>query len=675
MVVHLRLYSSIPPGYVHTLLLRAVLSQLIRCCVVDCKRAPQQQQSVATTISRTRRRVFPSCITSAKHKQQISSTLFFTHSLRAVLTTKHHAAGFLSHISRLSLGFGHFHRALFPPSHCSRGVTSRFPMSDEKMTSCIPLSRLADAISRFLCGEKVLDGAYEPYAILFAHITFGAACSYAGYKLYRLFIRHKDDKAKIKLAVFHVLRVLRQRPDYERLLRNPQELVAEMNIEVVDMIEGRLSKIEVNNVVRELKRKVVNGEMPTPMNPLRSSSPSLPSAKRRRLHQRSPSPPSPVGASPSTSSDSDDDKPHGGGGFSVPYLSESEDSVVDRSKLSPSPAPLQSQNPPSSPSPTPSPTPRRSQRPAALEPQEEISRSYPFPYRPEDGSNHNNYDDDGDVVMEFSPANDEPAPTSSPTRAPLPAIPPQATRTLSRRLTPLEQARWVIQKQKAGGAGTPLPKKAVRPRSSFEGTPPPPPTMSNIEGYSAEKPTALSPVEEGDSLASVHTESPVRYRVNETRSLWGGMLERREKSRQARRHIVPPSPPPRLEQEEEFAADTASQPSAPSTPASDDFEVIEAQEVVVQSAGAVAGGGAPRPVEVGEEEEDNASDGAGSNVQYPIEVGSEKLSSSSSELPEIETPCPRRRVRPARTPVTRNVGSDTPRRSTRANRFSGRYGK
>ncbi|KAF3041607.1 hypothetical protein E8E12_009651 [Didymella heteroderae] len=102
----------------------------------------------------------------------------------------------------------------------------------------------------------VYDGAQLPeylarYAGFFAGFVTGML---SGSVLYAYVHRNQCDRAKVKLAVFHILHVIQQDYSYNALLQNPQELPKRIETEVMRLVNKHLTQDEVTQVTKEVKR-------------------------------------------------------------------------------------------------------------------------------------------------------------------------------------------------------------------------------------------------------------------------------------------------------------------------------------------------------------------------------------------------------------------------------------
>jgi hypothetical protein len=104
-----------------------------------------------------------------------------------------------------------------------------------------------------LFGETTLPSFLHQHGNLFLAFTGGAAVATG---LYRFFQRNKDDRGKIQLAVFHVVRILKDLPDLEERIQKPEELLETITGEVDRMIGTHLTRVEGAATVLKVKRKV-----------------------------------------------------------------------------------------------------------------------------------------------------------------------------------------------------------------------------------------------------------------------------------------------------------------------------------------------------------------------------------------------------------------------------------
>ncbi|CAN9336809.1 unnamed protein product [Alternaria alternata] len=116
-----------------------------------------------------------------------------------------------------------------------------------------PLSSIAKTLTQYFFGEITLPSYLQPYGHLLLGFTGGAAAATA---LYSFLQRNKDDRKKIQLAVFHVVRVLQNLPNLEERMQTPGKLLAMISEEVNYMIGIHLTQSEGAATISQVKRKV-----------------------------------------------------------------------------------------------------------------------------------------------------------------------------------------------------------------------------------------------------------------------------------------------------------------------------------------------------------------------------------------------------------------------------------
>ncbi|KAF2688705.1 hypothetical protein K458DRAFT_428222 [Lentithecium fluviatile CBS 122367] len=131
---------------------------------------------------------------------------------------------------------------------------------DEIIVSKVPLSRhmkakaIADSFTRAIQLPEFLF-AYRPLVgVLGAFAT--------GVGFYHLFEKHRQNRAKVQLAVFHITRIVELQPDHETVLHDPRELFRRMEDELAALLETHLSTGEGRKVYNELKRKLREDDLP-----------------------------------------------------------------------------------------------------------------------------------------------------------------------------------------------------------------------------------------------------------------------------------------------------------------------------------------------------------------------------------------------------------------------------
>lgn len=109
----------------------------------------------------------------------------------------------------------------------------------------------AKAVTRFIFGELQLPPYLSHYATFFTGLATGAV---AASKLHTYLARNKRDRAKVQLAVYHIIRLFERDPDYQAALQHPQQLLERMEPEVLRMVGKHLTIDEAAEVTSELKR-------------------------------------------------------------------------------------------------------------------------------------------------------------------------------------------------------------------------------------------------------------------------------------------------------------------------------------------------------------------------------------------------------------------------------------
>ncbi|KAF2826537.1 hypothetical protein CC86DRAFT_31675 [Ophiobolus disseminans] len=117
----------------------------------------------------------------------------------------------------------------------------------------LPLSTSANLLTQFLFHKTALPDVLERYGTLLSIITSGAV---AASGVYYFFQQYRGNRAKIQIAVFHVIRMIENLPDLRARLDDPHNLIAEIDVEVSRVIGSHLSNGEAMDVMKELKRKI-----------------------------------------------------------------------------------------------------------------------------------------------------------------------------------------------------------------------------------------------------------------------------------------------------------------------------------------------------------------------------------------------------------------------------------
>jgi hypothetical protein len=118
----------------------------------------------------------------------------------------------------------------------------------------ISLSAAVRDLTRFLLDDFPLRNILKQHGVVLLIITSGATATY----LCRYFEQNRTSRAKIGLAVFHIVRTIENYPQYHGQLNDPEGLIREIDAEVARMIDTHLTKDEAASAMTELKRKVWN---------------------------------------------------------------------------------------------------------------------------------------------------------------------------------------------------------------------------------------------------------------------------------------------------------------------------------------------------------------------------------------------------------------------------------
>jgi hypothetical protein len=116
----------------------------------------------------------------------------------------------------------------------------------------ISMSAAVRDLTRFLLDDFPLRNILKQHGVVLLIITSGATATY----LYRYFEQNRTSRAKIGLAVFHIVRTIENYPQYHGQLNDPEGLIREIDAEVARMIDTHLTKDEAASAMNELKRKV-----------------------------------------------------------------------------------------------------------------------------------------------------------------------------------------------------------------------------------------------------------------------------------------------------------------------------------------------------------------------------------------------------------------------------------
>ncbi|CAA9963944.1 hypothetical protein PTMSG1_07303 [Pyrenophora teres f. maculata] len=114
---------------------------------------------------------------------------------------------------------------------------------------------IAKILTSHLFASTPLPPDLAHYTLILSAFITGAGLAIG---LYSYIQRHKTSRAKIQLAIFHVVRWLRNLDDFKQRLANPKELIAAASKEVGEMVEvyGELSKSEGEETFKAVKRTI-----------------------------------------------------------------------------------------------------------------------------------------------------------------------------------------------------------------------------------------------------------------------------------------------------------------------------------------------------------------------------------------------------------------------------------
>jgi hypothetical protein len=116
----------------------------------------------------------------------------------------------------------------------------------------ISLSTAVKDLTRFLLDGFPLRDILKQHGVVLLIITGGATAIH----LYRYFEQNRASRAKIGLAVFHIVRTIENHPQYHAQLNDPESLIREIDAEMARMVDTHLTKDEAASAMTELKHKV-----------------------------------------------------------------------------------------------------------------------------------------------------------------------------------------------------------------------------------------------------------------------------------------------------------------------------------------------------------------------------------------------------------------------------------
>jgi hypothetical protein len=129
-------------------------------------------------------------------------------------------------------------------------MTSRFA---EPATNTVTLSAKAKALTQFVLDGTALPDFLAQHGNVILAFLGGAAVSSM---LHNYFYSNRTHRGKIKLAVFHITRVIENTPEYHARLNRPHELVQAMQEEVKHLVNIHLNEDEAVSTMSELKHKL-----------------------------------------------------------------------------------------------------------------------------------------------------------------------------------------------------------------------------------------------------------------------------------------------------------------------------------------------------------------------------------------------------------------------------------
>jgi len=122
------------------------------------------------------------------------------------------------------------------------------------------LSSIARTITDVALGRQALPDH------LFGYIPLVQALGATGLGAWRYHSlkMNQQSRAKIQLVVFLIIRIVENDPDYGTLLRNREELFNRLQHELINIYHNPMSREELRSVLKELKRKIRDQELPDP---------------------------------------------------------------------------------------------------------------------------------------------------------------------------------------------------------------------------------------------------------------------------------------------------------------------------------------------------------------------------------------------------------------------------
>jgi hypothetical protein len=127
------------------------------------------------------------------------------------------------------------------------------PAAGTSQPAHLALSRTIKALTSFLFDGIALPDYLTKYGPLLLTFTSGAAAATA---LYAYLQRNRLSRAKVKLAVFHITRIVEHTPRLQKLLDDPHKLIKLMDQEVMHMVKNQLTKSEAAETMAQVKREL-----------------------------------------------------------------------------------------------------------------------------------------------------------------------------------------------------------------------------------------------------------------------------------------------------------------------------------------------------------------------------------------------------------------------------------
>ncbi|KAI0573837.1 hypothetical protein Alg215_08948 [Pyrenophora tritici-repentis] len=119
----------------------------------------------------------------------------------------------------------------------------------------LPFATIAETLTSHLFSSTPLPLDLAHYTPILLAFTAGAV---VGTGIYTYIHRYKISRAKVKLAIFHMVHWLENLPNIKQRFANPKELIAFVQKEVDEMVKeyGQLSKSEGKETVKAVKRTI-----------------------------------------------------------------------------------------------------------------------------------------------------------------------------------------------------------------------------------------------------------------------------------------------------------------------------------------------------------------------------------------------------------------------------------